>query len=114
MSTRRDLFNVPPVLGNKLQKRLATPVAPLRKQKKLNAKEWTFVKELVTADGMITMKEAAIRAGYLVGALERGAEDTGGIHAILLDRIRSAATNGLTGPAETHFEIGYQAGLRLG
>lgn len=62
--TRRDLFNVPPVLGNKLQKRLTTPVAPLRKQKKLTAQEWTFVKELVTADGMITMKEAAIRAGY--------------------------------------------------
>ena len=57
---------------------------------------------------------AAIQAGYLVGALERGAEDTGGIHAILLDRIRSAATNGITGPAETHFEIGYEAGLRLG
>lgn len=57
---------------------------------------------------------AAIQAGYLVGALERGAENTGGIHAILLDRIRSAATNGISGPAETHFEIGYEAGLRLG
>lgn len=57
---------------------------------------------------------AGIRAGYLVGALERGARDTGGIHAILLDRIRNAATNGLTDTARTHFEIGYEAGLRLG
>jgi hypothetical protein len=57
---------------------------------------------------------AGIRAGYLVGALERGANDTGGIHAILLDRIRNAATNGLSGTARTHFEIGYEAGQRLG
>ena len=57
---------------------------------------------------------AGIRAGYLVGALERGARDTGGIHAILLDRIRNAATNGMNGTARTHFEIGYEAGLRLG
>lgn len=61
---RRDIFNVPPVLGDKLQKRLATPLAPLRKQKKLKPQEWTFVKELVVGDGMLTMKEAAIRAGY--------------------------------------------------
>jgi len=57
---------------------------------------------------------AGIRAGYLVGALERGARDTGGIHAILLDRIRNAATNGMTGTARTHFDIGYEAGQRLG
>jgi phage terminase small subunit len=64
MSKRRDLFNTPPVLGDKLQKRLSTPVAPLRKQKKLNEREWTFVKELVAGDGSVTMKEAAIRAGF--------------------------------------------------
>lgn len=57
---------------------------------------------------------AAIRGGYLVGAMERGAKDTGGIHAILIDRVRNAATNGLTGTADSHFEIGYEAGLRLG
>jgi hypothetical protein len=61
---RRDIFNVPPVLGDKLQKRLATPVAPLRKQKKLRPQEWTFVKELVAGDGMVTMKDAVIKAGY--------------------------------------------------
>ena len=57
---------------------------------------------------------AAIQAGYLVGAMERGARETGGIHEVLIDRVRSAATNGITAPARTHFEIGYEAGLRLG
>jgi len=63
--TRRDVWMVPPVIGDKAQKRLATEVAPLRKQRKvLNAKEWKFVTELVSGDGRVTMKEAAIRAGY--------------------------------------------------
>ena len=61
---KRDVWNVPPVLGNKAQKRMAGEVAPLRKQKVLNAKEWKFVTELVSGDGRVTMKEAAIRAGY--------------------------------------------------
>ena len=61
---RKDIFNTPPVLGDKLQKRLATPVAPLRKQKLLKPREWAFVKELVAGDGAVTMKEAAIRAGF--------------------------------------------------
>jgi phage terminase small subunit len=60
----KDLFNTPPVLGDKMQKRLATPVAPLRKQKKLDEREWKFVKELVAGDGTVTAKEAAIRAGF--------------------------------------------------
>jgi phage terminase small subunit len=61
---KKDIFNTPPVLGDKLQQRLATPVAPLRKQKMLNPREWAFVKELVAGDGTVTMKEAAIRAGF--------------------------------------------------
>ena len=60
----KDIWNVPPVIGDKLQKRLATKVAPLKKQKILTAKEWAFVKELVSGDGHVTLKEAAIRAGY--------------------------------------------------
>jgi phage terminase small subunit len=60
----KDIFNTPPVLGDKMQKRLATPVAPLRKQKKLDEREWKFVKELVAGDGTVTAKEAAIRAGF--------------------------------------------------
>jgi len=61
--------------------------------------------------------EAATRAGYLVGALERGAAETGGIHAALVDRVESAATNGLEErPAAVReaYEAGRQAGLESG
>lgn len=62
---KKDVWNVPPVLREKAQTRMATEVAPLRKQRKtLSAKEWKFVTELVSGDGRVTMKEAAIRAGY--------------------------------------------------
>lgn len=62
---KKDVWNVPPVIGVKATKRMATEVAPLRKQRRtLNAKEWKFVTELVSGDGRVTMKEAAIRAGY--------------------------------------------------
>lgn len=61
---KRDVWNVPPVIANKAQKRMSGEVAPLRKQKVLNAKEWKFVTELVSGDGRVTLKEAAIRAGY--------------------------------------------------
>lgn len=59
---------------------------------------------------------AAIKAGYLVGAVERGSEETEGIHAALVDRIRNAATNGVnrSGSAMSHYEIGYEAGRELG
>ena len=63
--TYRDVFHVPPVLPDKMKKRVSSKVAPLKSQrKKLTNKEWTFVQELVSADGQVTMKEAAIRAGY--------------------------------------------------
>jgi phage terminase small subunit len=62
---RKDVWNVPPVMPDKLKKRLTKKVAPLKQQKKtLSAREWAFVKEYVSGDGTITMKEAAIRAGY--------------------------------------------------
>lgn len=35
-----------------------------KSRRPLNQKEWKFVQELVTGDGEVTMKEAAIRAGY--------------------------------------------------
>ena len=63
-SAKKEIFNTPPVLGDKLQQRLSVPVAPLRKQKMLTPREWAFVKELVAGDGAVTMKEAAIRAGF--------------------------------------------------
>ena len=65
LMTKKDVWNVPPVAPDKARKRMSTEVAPLRKQRRtLNAKEWKFVTELVSGDGRVTMKEAAIRAGY--------------------------------------------------
>jgi len=61
---KRDVWNVPPIIGDKAQQRMSGQVAPLRRQKVLNGKEWKFVTELVTGDGRVTMREAAIRAGY--------------------------------------------------
>ena len=62
--TKRDVWNVPPIIPNKAQSRMNGTVAPLRRQKPLNGKEWKFVQEYVTGDGRVTLKEAAIRAGY--------------------------------------------------
>jgi len=61
---KKDVYNVPPIRGNKLIARTNAPVKPLKQYKSLNAKEWKFVQELVAGDGHVTMKEAAIRAGY--------------------------------------------------
>ena len=61
--------------------------------------------------------KAAIDAGYLVGALEKGAEETDGIHATLLDRVTAAATNGVNkGSAlkRSHYEAGREAGRKNG
>lgn len=63
--TYKDVWHVPPILPDKLQKRITTAVAPMKKQKKkLTQREWTFVQELVAGDGTVTMKECALRAGY--------------------------------------------------
>ena len=62
---KKDVWNVPPVMPDKAQKRMSTEVAPLRAQRrKLTAKDWTFVTERVSGDGRTTMKDAAIKAGY--------------------------------------------------
>jgi hypothetical protein len=61
----KDVWNVPPILGDKLQKRLSSNVGSLYSQKKkLSGREWKFVQELVSGDGQVTMKECAIRAGF--------------------------------------------------
>lgn len=62
--SKKDVYNVPPIRGNKLITRTNAPVKPLKKYKSLSTKEWKFVQELVAGDGQVTMKEAAIRAGY--------------------------------------------------
>lgn len=61
---KRDVWQTPPVVQQKSANRMATKVAPLSKQKTLKPKEWKFVQEYVSGDGRVTLKEAAIRAGY--------------------------------------------------
>lgn len=61
---KKDVYNVPPIRGSKVVARTNAKVPPLKKVKTLKPKEWKFVQELVAGDGHVTMKEAAIRAGY--------------------------------------------------
>jgi phage terminase small subunit len=61
---KKDVWQTPPVIQQKSANRMATKVAPLSKQKTLKPKEWKFVQEYVSGDGRVTLKEAAIRAGY--------------------------------------------------
>ena len=61
---KKDVYNVPPIRGSKVVARTNAKVPALKKVKTLKPKEWKFVQELVAGDGQVTMKEAAIRAGY--------------------------------------------------
>ena len=65
---RRDILNTSPLRPStrmKLEQRLNEPVAPLKDQKHIvSAQQWTFIQELISNDGHITLTEAAIRAGY--------------------------------------------------
>jgi hypothetical protein len=63
--------------------------------------------------------EAAFRLGYLLGAAERGAEGTEGIHADLLRRLRAAALysradRGLPAAFLSAYRRGVEAGLAGG
>lgn len=61
--------------------------------------------------------QAALMAGYLVGALEKGAESSEGIHAALVTRVKSAATNGLEAAGQQvqgAFQKGHEAGRETG
>ncbi len=59
---------------------------------------------------------AAVRLGYLLGAAERGAEGTEGIHADLLRRLDAAARYSPDGAGRTSaaYERGYDAGFERG
>jgi phage terminase small subunit len=46
-----------------VEERITRPVKP-HKPKVLSPQEWKFVEEFVAGDGHVTLKEAAIRAGY--------------------------------------------------
>lgn len=62
--------------------------------------------------------DAALQVGYLVGAAQRGAEETGGIHEDLIRRLNSAARfsrSGVPGAAfERSFGRGFAAGQESG
>ena len=66
MTTKaKSVYNMTPTLKDALLERLATPVKPLALQKKvMSPQQWKFVQELCSGDGGVTLKEAAIRAGY--------------------------------------------------
>lgn len=61
---KKDVWNVPPVIQQKSANRMAGKVNSLKSQKTVNPKQWRFVQEYVAGDGRVTLKEAAIRAGY--------------------------------------------------
>ena len=55
------------------------------------------------------------RLGYLVGALTRGAADTGGVHAVLLQRVTAAARYSPSGrPLPQGFSREYEKGYADG
>ena len=64
----KELFNSSPLPVSQKQKllnRLDAPVKPLKDQPKaVTPQQWKFIQELVCEDGRLTLKEAAIRAGY--------------------------------------------------
>ncbi|HEY7255177.1 MAG TPA: hypothetical protein VH476_00720 [Solirubrobacterales bacterium] len=62
---------------------------------------------------------AAVRLGFLLGAVERGAEDTAGIHSELVRRLEAAAKYSpgdrpLPRRLERAYEAGFEAGQVLG
>ena len=66
MPTKDDRFLAGKKLGGidqRVEARLAVQVKP-HKPKVLTAQEWKFVEEFCAGDGHVTLKEAAIRAGY--------------------------------------------------
>ncbi|HSK50014.1 MAG TPA: hypothetical protein VK889_05900 [Solirubrobacterales bacterium] len=58
--------------------------------------------------------EAALQLGYLVGAAERGASETAGIHAELVRRLTIAARFSLEGPLPPAFIAAYREGFDSG
>ena len=66
MSGKDDRFMVGKKLGGidaRVEARITAPVKP-HKPRVLTPQEWKFVEEFVAGDGHVTLKEAALRAGY--------------------------------------------------
>lgn len=60
---KKFLTQIGPGVDPKVAERLSKPV-PKSKKRVLTSQEWTFVHEFVSGDGHVTLKEAALRAGY--------------------------------------------------
>jgi phage terminase small subunit len=66
LMSKDDKFLAGKSLGGRpavVEERLNRPVKP-HKPKVLSPQEWKFVEEFVAGDGHVTLKEAALRAGY--------------------------------------------------
>lgn len=66
MGGKDDRFMVGKKLGGidaRVEARITAPVKP-HKPRVLTPQEWKFVEEFVAGDGHVTLKEAALRAGY--------------------------------------------------
>jgi phage terminase small subunit len=68
---KKDVWNVPPVVPKKAAQRMSEKVPSLSSLKTMTGrkrmvtpKHWKFITEYVSGDGRVTMKEAAIQAGY--------------------------------------------------
>lgn len=60
--------------------------------------------------------QAAIQVGYLIGAMEKGSEESDGIHDSLVVRVKSAATYRLdeSPRVQVHYDAGVEAGSEFG
>jgi hypothetical protein len=64
------LDQIPLMRPEVVEKRITAPLPKKVRKKVLTKQEWTFVREYVTGDGEVTLKEAARRAGYPERTLE--------------------------------------------
>jgi predicted transcriptional regulator len=64
------LDQIPAMRPEVVESRITTPMPKKIKKKVLSKQEWIFVREFVTGDGEVTLKEAARRAGYKETNLE--------------------------------------------